>query len=59
MLTEIKAGQAFRPGLLVVMVELPGIEPVPENALNSRNAGFDDAEVRQTTREHVGKREGC
>ena len=57
LLTRHKTGQAFRPGLSVV--ELPGIEPAQENALNWGNAGSDDAKVRQMTRKHLGKRGRC
>jgi hypothetical protein len=53
-----KAGQAFRPGLFLV-VELPGIEPALERAPNRGNAGSDDAKVRQTTRKHLRKRGRC
>ena len=43
MLTQDRTGQAFRPGLS--LVELPGIEPALNNALNWGHAGFDDGEI--------------
>ena len=58
MLTENKAGQGLRPGLLLV-VELPGIEPALENALNSDNTGVNGGKVRQSTPKHLGERDSC
>ena len=46
------------PGLLVV-VELPGIEPAPEIALNWINAEINNAKVRQATPKHLRKRGSC
>jgi hypothetical protein len=46
------------PGLLVV-VELPGIEPAPGDALDWEHARSDDLKVRQATRKHLGERAGC
>jgi hypothetical protein len=41
------------------IVELPGIEPGAEIALNCDNGGIDDAERRQTTRDDLRVRESC
>ena len=40
-------------------VELPGIKPAPEMALNCENAELDDAKRRESTRNDVGLRERC
>ena len=47
------------PGLLVISVELPGIEPAPGDALDWEHARSDDLKVRQATRKHLGERAGC
>jgi hypothetical protein len=57
-LTRNKTGLAFRPGLLLV-VELPGIEPAPEIALKWINAEINNAKVRQATPKHLRKRGSC
>ena len=53
LLTRHKTGQAFRPGLSVV--ELPGIEPAQENALNWGNAGSDGRESTSDDAKTPGK----
>jgi len=57
MLTRHAAGQGLRPWPAVV--ELPGIEPALENALNCGNAGTGNAKARQTTRKHLRERGRC
>jgi hypothetical protein len=42
---------------LQFLVELPGIEPGAEIMLTCRNAEFDDAKVRETTRNDAKRRE--
>ena len=53
---EKKAGQLRDLTSSYSVVELPGIEPVSEMALNSANAGFAYAKVRETTRNDLRKR---
>ena len=54
---ETKQARPF--GLACLLVELPGIEPALENALNWRNAEGRGAKVRQTTRKHLRERDSC
>jgi hypothetical protein len=56
-------GKENRPGLVALTcifpVELPGIEPATEIQLTCRNAEFDYAKVRETTRNYLRIRERC
>ena len=59
-MTRHKAGESLLTlARFALMVELPGIEPALENALNCGNTKFNGAKVRQTTRKHLGKRVSC
>ena len=59
MLMKKKAGQELTFLTSFHSVELPGIEPAPKIAVTCGNAEFDDAKVRETTRNDAGIREKC
>jgi hypothetical protein len=43
----------------VCVMGLPGIEPAPKIVVTCGNAEFDDAKVRETTREYLRIRARC
>ena len=49
----------FRDSEIGRLVELLGIEPALEIALNCEDTGINDGKVRQSTPKHLGERVSC